>query len=327
MSCNQSEMQPVLKIQPASCKTEPPQQTRRDRAQKGRTLRRVLWEPPPLHSHHQGHCSHPVPEHSQHIQHRDCSASLGGCLSSFKKNTGRNSKKHANCLTGPSGQLPGTGDEFLLISSRKQKQSHRLFPSGPAQFRDWPFCHPVLISAASFPFLTLHLFHAFFFFFFPRFQDFYNASPNSSVLLHARISPGRAQVSRTRSRTCLVCPALGGAAAGAVPGGVEGRDAHQVPRVARQVLEPHAGLGQEQHLHLLRVVQSVALPVINLSGQRGGVLALLRLEKPSTIMSSTIMSRTSTRLWNTSRLGDSHLHGQPAPMPDHAFWEKKFPNI
>lgn len=132
MSCNQSETQPVLKIQPVSCKTEPPQQTR-GWAWNGRGLRRVLWEPPPLHSHHQEHCLHPVPDHSQHIQLRGCSAQLGVCWSNFKKKIGRNSKKHANCLTGLSGQLPGTGDEFPLISRcDSRKQSHRVFPSGPA---------------------------------------------------------------------------------------------------------------------------------------------------------------------------------------------------
>lgn len=63
-------------------------------------------------------------------------------------------------------------------------------------------------------------------------------------------------------------PALGGAAPGAVPGRVEGGDADQVPRVARQVLEPHRCLWEEKDLHLLRVVQGVALPVINLLGQQ-----------------------------------------------------------
>lgn len=76
--------------------------------------------------------------------------------------------------------------------------------------------------------------------------------------------PWAVQGEQDKVLTCLVGPAWGRAAAGAVPGGVEGGDAHQIPRVARQVLEPHARLRQEKNLHLLRVVQGVALPVIDL---------------------------------------------------------------
>lgn len=101
----------------------------------------------------------------------------------------------------------------------------------------------------------------------------------------------RAQVSRAGSRTRLERPALRGAAAGAVPGRVEGGDADQVPRVARQVLEPHARLREEKDLHLLRVVQRVALPVIDLSGQRDRIPALLGLEKHSEIMNPAINPR------------------------------------
>lgn len=52
MSCNQSQTQPVLKIQSVSCKTEPPEQTRREDmegkgSQKGAMGATSSSQPPP----------------------------------------------------------------------------------------------------------------------------------------------------------------------------------------------------------------------------------------------------------------------------------------
>lgn len=71
--------------------------------------------------------------------------------------------------------------------------------------------------------------------------------------------------------TGLVGAALPGAAPGPVSSRVEGRDADQVAGVAAEVLELHRGLRQEKHLHLLRLVLAVGLPVVDLAqGARAG---------------------------------------------------------
>lgn len=80
-------------------------------------------------------------------------------------------------------------------------------------------------------------------------------------------SPSLCFETRRGSRTRLVCPALRGAAPGAVPGRVECGDADHVPRVAGQVFESDCCLREEKDLHLLRVILGVALPVINLLRQ------------------------------------------------------------
>lgn len=74
-----------------------------------------------------------------------------------------------------------------------------------------------------------------------------------------------------RPPTGLVGAALPGAAPGPVSSRIEGRDADQVAGVAAEVLELHHGLRQEKHLHLLRLVLAVGLPVVDLAqGARAG---------------------------------------------------------
>lgn len=74
---------------------------------------------------------------------------------------------------------------------------------------------------------------------------------------------------RRQGPTCLLGPSLGRGAAGPVAGGVEGGHADQVRRVAREVLQLHAALGQEQRLHPLRLVRPLRLPEVDLRGRRG----------------------------------------------------------
>lgn len=71
------------------------------------------------------------------------------------------------------------------------------------------------------------------------------------------------------SPTRLVGAPRPGIAPGPVSGGVEGGNADQVAGVAGQVLQLHRGLGQEQHLHLLRVVLAARLPVVDLQREQG----------------------------------------------------------
>lgn len=92
-------------------------------------------------------------------------------------------------------------------------------------------------------------------------------SLSPTAQLHVGHHPSLCFETRRGSRTRLVCPALRGAAPGAVPGRVERGDADHVPRVAGQVFEPDCCLWEEKDLHLLRVILGVALPVINLLRQ------------------------------------------------------------
>lgn len=82
------------------------------------------------------------------------------------------------------------------------------------------------------------------------------------------------------SPTCLLGLAPGGGAPRPIARGVEGCHADHVGRIAGQVLEFHAVLGQEKRLHPLREVTPLGFPEINLWAQpivgvRGTRLTLL----------------------------------------------------
>ena len=64
--------------------------------------------------------------------------------------------------------------------------------------------------------------------------------------------------------TCLLSAPSGGQGAGPIPCSVEGRHTHHVGGVARQVLQLHPELRQEQSAQALRLILELELPEIDL---------------------------------------------------------------
>lgn len=77
--------------------------------------------------------------------------------------------------------------------------------------------------------------------------------------------------------TSLMCAALTWVTLGPITRGIEGRDADQVLGVAGEILYFYHRLREEEDLHLLSLVATVCLPVVNLLGSTRGMVGIYQV--------------------------------------------------